>query len=766
MTAMAGVTGDGRRGDEVDGVDAPYRLSVDVGTTYTAAALERGGRIESVSLGDGLSSVVPTVVYHADGQVLVGPAAARRAVAEAANVVREFKRRVGDPTPVLVGGMPVAAEQLMAWVVSWVVGQVAAAEGGPPSGVVATHPATWGAHRLDRFRAALRGAGVPVDQLAPEPVAAAAFYASQRRVPAGSLVAVYDLGGGTFDATVVEAGDPTFTIRGQPDGIERLGGVDFDHALFDHVTTAAAVDVARLDPDDAGTVAAIAQLRRSCTDAKEALSDASAVTVPVLLPSRHTEVRLTRPDLEALIRPAVAETVGSLRRAVDSAGVAVEDLTAVLLVGGSSRIPLIRQVVTHELGRPVAVDARPKDAVAMGAAHLPATRPPATSPGGSSDASPPSSGRSPDGPPAAPPSSGWSQDEPPTGPPSHRRRRRAALAGAVAAIVVTVAAVAVATRDDDEAPPSEQAGPTSSGETPGPGPGPGRGGADPGPAVSEPLADTFDLSGLTVRLGWLDTTDQFLLANVTAEALEAAGATVVADGPAPALGAEGLRDQLAAGELDVFWDYLGRPAGIDDVDLPVMGTPGQVRELLAELDEPNGLAWLEPAAYTLEGGLAMGRADAEDLGVTAIADLVQLAEDDPDAVSACFVIEDSLEGLEATYGFTARHVFVPLPDDVYRSIGNGQCTVGEVANAIHPDVVADDLVVLDDNRGYYTPMNPAPRTRTDFAAATPELGDLLALVAAELDDATMADLVARVEDDGELAADVAVDWLRARGFVV
>ena len=107
-----------------------YHLGVDVGTTYTAAAVGRPARAEAVSLGT-RSVSVPTVVYLDGDQFLVGEPAARRAVTHPQGVAREFKRRVGDPTPLLLGGSPVSAELLMARVVEWVAAQVAATEGGP-----------------------------------------------------------------------------------------------------------------------------------------------------------------------------------------------------------------------------------------------------------------------------------------------------------------------------------------------------------------------------------------------------------------------------------------------------------------------------------------------------------------------------------------------------------------------------------------------------------------------------------------------------------
>ena len=353
-------------------LDVTYHLGVDLGTTYTAAAMARDGRAQPATLG-ARSVAVPSVVYLAGDELLVGEAAARRAVSEPGRVAREFKRRVGDPTPILLGGSPIGAELLMARMLRWVVGQVSATEGGAPASVAVTHPANWGEYKLDLLRQAIRHVGVDVDHYVPEPAAAASFYATQRDLQPGSHVAVYDLGGGTFDAAVVKREGNSFRIVGRPDGIERLGGIDFDHAIVNYVADNLGIDLdypPPADHDDPATLAGVVKLRHDCVDAKEALSAETDVSIPVLLPNRHTEVRLTRPEFEAMIRPAINETIVALRRAVDSAGIGLEQVAAVLLVGGSSRIPMVGHMVSTQLGRPVAVDANPKDAISLGAALL------------------------------------------------------------------------------------------------------------------------------------------------------------------------------------------------------------------------------------------------------------------------------------------------------------------------------------------------------------------------------------------------------------
>jgi molecular chaperone DnaK len=348
-----------------------YALGIDLGTTFTAAATWRNGRAEVASLGS-KGPVIPSVVLLRDDEtVLTGEAASRRGLSEPQRVAREFKRRFGDTTPILLGGAPHSAEGLSAKMLRTVIDQVAAREGGPPQRICLSHPANWGGYKRELLTQVVRLANVEQQvTFTTEPEAAAAFYAHQQRIEPGSVVAVYDLGGGTFDASVLRKTSTGFEILGQPEGIERLGGIDFDAAVFNHVQQALQGKFEELDEDDPAAVSAVARLREECIAAKEALSSDTDTTIPVLLPNVSTEIRLTRAELESMVRPSLYSTIEALRRALRSAGVTPEQLHSVLLVGGASRMPLVSQLVGAELGRPVAVDAHPKHAVALGAAWL------------------------------------------------------------------------------------------------------------------------------------------------------------------------------------------------------------------------------------------------------------------------------------------------------------------------------------------------------------------------------------------------------------
>ena len=348
-----------------------YALGIDLGTTYTAAAVARNGRAEVAALGYRATSVPTVVLLTEDGRFLVGDAAERRSSQEPQRVAREFKRRVGDPTPLMLGGTPIAVDRCLAEVLRWVVATIGEGEGGPPAAVTVTHPANWGEFKQDVLREALRMVDVAEYRLLPEPVAAATWYAQTERLAHGRTVAVYDLGGGTFDATVLRSRpDGQFDSLGRTEGIDRLGGIDVDEAVFRYVLRSVGEDAAELaqTDEDPRLMRAAAQLRRACVEAKEALSSETSVTIPVWLPGVQHEVLLQRAELEDLVGPLLRPTVEALARVVTSAGLRPDDLDAVLLVGGSSRIPLISRQVSAAFGRPIAVDAHPKHPVALGAA--------------------------------------------------------------------------------------------------------------------------------------------------------------------------------------------------------------------------------------------------------------------------------------------------------------------------------------------------------------------------------------------------------------
>ena len=361
-----------------------YSLGVDLGTTFVAAAVARPVGVAMVPLGD-QSVVAPAVVaVRPDGSIVTGDAAERRAVSQPALVARAVRRRLGDPEPVRLGDVSYPVTTLLAAQLRDVVARAADREGEPADRVVLAHPTTWAPARRGRFEEVARAAGVEAPTLVTD-AEAAVYHAAPGRLRAGGVLAVYDLGGGGFEATIVRTRPEGPEILGTPEGIDGFGGLDVDEAILSYVDDAVGGALARLDVDDARTAVALARLRHDCVLAKENLSLDTETVVPVFLPGRHFEIRLNRTTFDQMLRSQVESTVDALSRAVRSAGLTAADVDAVLLIGGSTRIPLVMETVTREFGRPLLEGVHPVHAVALGAAALAAVPVPAVPSGWSVD---------------------------------------------------------------------------------------------------------------------------------------------------------------------------------------------------------------------------------------------------------------------------------------------------------------------------------------------------------------------------------------------
>ena len=350
-----------------------YFLAVDVGTSRTAASTARlapDGSLVTAAFGLGRSSdSAPSAIFAADGELLYGETAERRGLSQPERLIREFKRRVGDDVPILAGDRRFAPEELYARMVAWVVEAVSEREGGRPAGISVTIPVTWGGYRSGLVSAAL-AQQIPGDvQLISEPEAAARHYESTSPLEPGRALAVYDLGGGTFDAVILRKDtDGEVRIVGEPLGLGDFGGADFDDIVLRHAIAAAGLSASALSADPAARVA-LSTLRRECVEAKEALSFDSEAVVPVLVGQAQTTVRLTRSEFEEMIEAGIERTIEVLSEALETADVSLDDLEAILLTGGSSRIPRIAELLSERFDRPIAVDADPKAIVALGAAR-------------------------------------------------------------------------------------------------------------------------------------------------------------------------------------------------------------------------------------------------------------------------------------------------------------------------------------------------------------------------------------------------------------
>ena len=351
-----------------------YDLGVDLGTSVTRAAVSRTGdeprfMSECVPLDGGRTTLVSALYLGEDGSVLVGEQAERRGLTEPDRVCRQFLRHLGSGTPIAVGDVAHRPEELTAEVLRYVLHRGVEREEEPAARVAVAHPASWEAPSLELLTRALQEAGQSRIVLVPEPVAAAAHLAAWGRLEPGRTIAVFDFGGGSFDAAIVRRDKPdVFTLLGEPLAVASPCGADLEEVLFTRVLTELADRVGSVDTDDPEVLAAMGRLLAACVAAKEALSCATAVTVPVLLPGLRSEVRFTRDAFEAMIRPALQAAVQALCTVTDSGHVRPADLDQVLLTGGCARIPLVAELLTAELQRPVTAPSAATTAVVLGTA--------------------------------------------------------------------------------------------------------------------------------------------------------------------------------------------------------------------------------------------------------------------------------------------------------------------------------------------------------------------------------------------------------------
>jgi molecular chaperone DnaK len=357
-------------------------LAVDLGSSNTAAMVRTPDGRHRALLFDG-APLMPSAVYRTpEGRLLVGRDAERHARVDPGRFEPSPKRRVDDGE-VLLGDAEVPVARLFGAVLEQVSAEAHRVLGGPPHEVRLTHPARWGPRRRGVLLAAAGIAGLPEPMLVPEPVAAASYFTAVlgATVPVGRCLAIYDLGGGTFDATVVRRTPNGFDVLAE-DGLGDVGGLDFDQAIVAHLgrTVGAASPqwTSLLAPVDTAGRRARRTLYDDVRAAKEMLSRTAGADIP--LPVLDVEAHLTRPEFEALVRPYLHRTVACLSRTLAGAGLAAAELAGIFLVGGSSRIPLAAHLIHTELGVAPTTLEQPETVVVQGTLTiLPPAAPPVVS---------------------------------------------------------------------------------------------------------------------------------------------------------------------------------------------------------------------------------------------------------------------------------------------------------------------------------------------------------------------------------------------------
>ncbi|MEU4517895.1 Hsp70 family protein [Amycolatopsis sp. NPDC024027] len=414
-------------------------LSIDFGTSSTVGVLSAFGRGPRAIEVDGSVTMSSAVYVNDDGLLVVGQDAERRARLDPSRFEPNPKRRIDEGT-LRLGETDVDIADAFAAVLRRMGEEAERQLGRPPAQTRISHPAGWGAGRQDVLRAAAAKARFADVRLIPEPVAAAAHYASLGS-RAGGPIGVYDLGAGTFDCAVVGITQQGFTVLAE-DGLPDLGSLDIDQALLVHIGRSVShADPAQwqrlLRPQTTADRRTRRALLQDVRDAKESLSRHAQTHVPMAEP--FGDVLVSRDELEALVRPSLLRSAELLATTIRRAGLTPAQLAGVYLVGGPSRMPLLATLLGRQLGVAPTTQDQPETAVAFGLHHVPL--------GTTTDLTVPAF--APVRPPVTPPRPQPWQQQPPR-PPQHppppeprRKPQRWFLALAVLLVAAVVATVVV-----------------------------------------------------------------------------------------------------------------------------------------------------------------------------------------------------------------------------------------------------------------------------------------------------------------------------------
>jgi Fe-S protein assembly chaperone HscA len=360
----------------------PSVVGIDLGTTFSLAAYIENGRPVVVRDDQGVALVPSVVSFHDDGSVLVGAEARKRCLSDPDHTVYSVKRLMGRTLDDLRKELPlipyqvrereadggrkvltvtIAGKEHTPEEMSALILQEVRRRAGGPTKAVITVPAYFDDTQRQATRDAGRIAGLDVLRIVNEPTAAALAYGLDNR-RSGS-VAVYDLGGGTFDCSILSIRDGVFKVLAT-NGDTFLGGDDFDRALMSVAAKEIGVDLTTRDPQ------LLQHLRDQGERVKIALSDAESADFVVDLPERGLSYRraFTRGELESLLAPFIDRTLDRCRSALRDAELTTGQIDEVVLVGGSTRIPYVRRRVEEYFGRKPHTELNPDEVVALGAA--------------------------------------------------------------------------------------------------------------------------------------------------------------------------------------------------------------------------------------------------------------------------------------------------------------------------------------------------------------------------------------------------------------
>ncbi|QBM27601.1 MULTISPECIES: molecular chaperone DnaK [Hydrogenophaga] len=373
-------------------------IGIDLGTTNSCVSIMEGNTTKVIENSEGARTTPSIVAYQEDGEVLVGASAKRQAVTNPKNTLYAIKRLIGrkftekevqkdiDLMPysivaadngdawVEVRGKKISAQQVSADILRKMKKTAEDYLGEPVTEAVITVPAYFNDAQRQATKDAGRIAGLEVKRIINEPTAAALAFGLDKQEKGDRKIAVYDLGGGTFDVSIIEIadvdGEKQFEVL-STNGDTFLGGEDFDQRIIDFIIgefkKEQGVDLSK-------DVLALQRLKEAAEKAKIELSSSAAtdINLPYITADasgpKHLNIKLTRAKLEALVEELIERTIAPCRTAIKDAGISVGDIHDVILVGGMTRMPKVQEKVKEFFGKDPRKDVNPDEAVAVGAA--------------------------------------------------------------------------------------------------------------------------------------------------------------------------------------------------------------------------------------------------------------------------------------------------------------------------------------------------------------------------------------------------------------
>ena len=342
-------------------------IGIDLGTTNSCVSIFEGGEAKVIANPEGMRTT-PSVVAFKNGEIIVGDAAKRQMVTNP-NTVSSIKRLMGTSKKTELDGKKYTPEEISAMILSYMKDYAEAYLGEKVDKAVITVPAYFNDAQRQATKNAGKIAGLEVERIINEPTAAALCYGLDK--DEGQTILVYDLGGGTFDVSILEIGDGVFEVK-STNGNNKLGGDDFDKKIMDYILKEFEKEN---DIDLSEDKMAMQRLKEVAEKAKKDLSSMkeTQISAPFIAKNEdgepvHLDMTLTRAKFENLIEDLVESTIEPVRKALKDAKMTKKDIDKVILVGGSTRIPMVYDLIKEELGQEPSREVNPDEVVACGAA--------------------------------------------------------------------------------------------------------------------------------------------------------------------------------------------------------------------------------------------------------------------------------------------------------------------------------------------------------------------------------------------------------------